>query len=377
MDKKQFFGVLNILQLFITAFLVGGFIAYVRDPMQATVYHWVNTGNTIRTNADEARVTSNILRSMTQISQNITIGITTDLRYVPQHSSEQLQEASKTDVINGIDIHLENNDVGLTYETSGHRHVVCADGLPCIVPRSIAIGLAITSFKSQWKTAEEVVSSFPFFSSLLPSFCETASRSFNYNFFLAYDKNDNFFTKPDNLQTFADAYKKIVTSKCPKESNYSLHFTQCVHAKKPAWAQNDAMMSAYMSNMEYYYRINDDTKMKTKNWTEMFIKTLRNFRPPNVGVVGPTHKGGNTGILTYDFVHYTHIEIHGFYYPRGFKNWYADNWITQIYKPGRCVKDSKVLLQHTLQKGQRYKNEMIKPAVVKAIVLPHQKTIQR
>ena len=68
-----------------------------------------------------------------------------------------------------------------------------------------------------------------------------------------------------------------------------------------------------MFNMEYYYRINDDTEMKTKNWTEQFIDALENFDPPNVGVVGPTHTGGNTRILTSDFVHYTHIEIHGFY----------------------------------------------------------------
>lgn len=64
------------------------------------------------------------------------------------------------------------------------------------------------------------------------------------------------------------------------------------------------------------FRINDDTDMRTRNWTEAFISTLASYDPPNVGVVGPNHSGGNVGILTYDFTHRTHIEIFGFYYPR-------------------------------------------------------------
>ena len=132
-----------------------------------------------------------------------------------------------------------------------------------------------------------------------------------------------------------------------------------------------------MSNMEYYYRINDDTEMKTKNWTEQFIDALGNFDPPNVGVVGPTHTGGNTRILTYDSVHYTHIEIHGFYYPRRFPNWYADNWITEIYKPDRCLKISTVQLLHTKQKGIRYNKGLIDADDVKEIVTPHQQRVQR
>ena len=107
------------------AFLVGGFIAYVLNPAPVTKYYWVNMGNTVRTKADEARVTSNVLRSMTQIGQDITNGITTVLTLVHQQNKEKLQGTSKLDVIDSIDIHFENTDVGLTYETSGHRHVVC------------------------------------------------------------------------------------------------------------------------------------------------------------------------------------------------------------------------------------------------------------
>lgn len=56
--------------------------------------------------------------------------------------------------------------------------------------------------------------------------------------------------------------------------------------------------------------------MLSMKWTERFIAQLESMTPPLVGVVGPTHSGGNTAILTYDFVHRRHVEIFGFYYPR-------------------------------------------------------------
>jgi len=63
---------------------------------------------------------------------------------------------------------------------------------------------------------------------------------------------------------------------------------------------------------------------------------LFSYNPPLVGVVGPNHSGGKLEILTYDFVHRTHVDIFGFYYPHVFGDWFADNWITGVYKPERC-----------------------------------------
>ena len=98
---------------------------------------------------------------------------------------------------------------------------------------------------------------------------------------------------------------------------------QCNHNGNPAWAQNDAVMEAYIDEMDYFYRINDDTVLLTPDWTTKFVNILRSQDPSNVGVVGPTHCGGNTDILTYDFTSEKHIEIFGFHYPRVFANWYA------------------------------------------------------
>lgn len=74
--------------------------------------------------------------------------------------------------------------------------------------------------------------------------------------------------------------------------------------------------------------------------------------PHNVGVVGPRHVGGNEVILTYDFTHATHVDVFGFYYPRELPGWYADNWITRVYEPGRSRKINSVVVRHTMALGQ-------------------------
>ena len=51
-------------------------------------------------------------------------------------------------------------------------------------------------------------------------------------------------------------------------------------------------MAAYMDNMAYYYRVNDDTIMETTGWTEKLVEQLLRSSPVNVGVVGPWFKEG-------------------------------------------------------------------------------------
>ena len=49
-------------------------------------------------------------------------------------------------------------------------------------------------------------------------------------------------------------------------------------------------------------------------------EALRHMNPPNVGITGPT--GGRRDIFTFEFVHRTHIDIFGFYYPPEFPGAY-------------------------------------------------------
>ena len=135
----------------------------------------------------------------------------------------------------------------------------------------------------------------------------------------SFDGNDTLWienqkTIMNTLKHACKKYKIVVRN---------VRYVKCNYTGKPAWAQNDAMMEAYIDGMDYGYRINDDTLLRTRGWTEKFISALESFNPPNVGVVGPTHSGGNNKILTYDFTSNKHIDIFGYHYPGLYTDWYA------------------------------------------------------
>jgi hypothetical protein len=73
-----------------------------------------------------------------------------------------------------------------------------------------------------------------------------------------------------------------------------------------------------------------------------------------VGVVGPNCKHGNQNILTHDMVHRTHLDIFHYYYPPEFENWWADNWITNVYKPNRSTKSKTWAVHHKMIHGTQY-----------------------
>jgi len=268
---------------------------------------------------------------------------------------------------NPVDLHKEDPFLGHTGEvTTDHdsgvttSHPSSSDTGRRQPRATIAVGGGITSKGLSDVHESNVASKMLLFSVFLPTFCRTASPQFAYSIYLAYDHTDRVF-RDGRLQTafrrtFDAETRRFCTANGGSGSDVdiSLHLIECSHAGKPTWAQNDAMMEAYLDHVDYFYRINDDTKMLTAGWTEKFISTLEGYHPPRVGVVGPKHFGGNIGILTYDFVHRTHVEIFGFYYPRIFTGWWADDWITKVYAPNRSTKLSEVELSHTMSLGQRY-----------------------
>ena len=102
-----------------------------------------------------------------------------------------------------------------------------------------------------------------------------------------------------------------------------IKIVHCDHNNKSDWAQNDAMMKAYIDGMDYGYRISDGTRFETLGWTEIFVQTLKSLHPPNIGVVGLTHSGGNTDILIYGFTSSHHSNLFGFHHTKLFVDWFA------------------------------------------------------
>ena len=71
---------------------------------------------------------------------------------------------------------------------------------------TVAIGLALTSSGIFNVTEANLRYKFPFFRSLLPSFCKTSTQGFSYHFYVAFDVSDAFFTDEDGFRWFTGKF---------------------------------------------------------------------------------------------------------------------------------------------------------------------------
>ena len=106
---------------------------------------------------------------------------------------------------------------------------------------------------------------------------------------------------------------------------------------------------------DYYYQINDDIRLSSRGWATELTNTLRaNPYVPNLGVTGPLDTN-NPRLMTQSFVHCTHLAVFGYYYPPHFRNWFSDDWATQVYGRANSFWRKDVEVYHELAKqGPRY-----------------------
>ena len=191
---------------------------------------------------------------------------------------------------------------------------------------------------------------------MLPTFVDTVSQRFCYHFYIAYDYNDPVLMHPEGRNAFVHSFAKVFneTATVSEIDELDLTFVKCNHTRSPAWAQNDALMTGYHAGATYLYMINDDTRFLSWHWPQYLTQALAKMNPKNVGISGPNHIHGNTKVLTYNFVHRTHVDIFGYFYPREFVDWGADVWISEVYQPDNYAKLVQVAVNHVMNLGTRY-----------------------
>ena len=172
---------------------------------------------------------------------------------------------------------------------------------------------------------------------------------------VGYDKGDAYFDNPTGWKEVEDWFEKNAASVC-KERGFecTLKGVQVNNVlKKPGPVFNVMAKAAYAAGANYFYRLNDDTELTSK-WVDEMVGVLKGWGPP-YGVVGPNHQGGNTAILTHDFVHRTHMDIFDqTYYPDELVDWWMDDWITTVYGKARTEKvASAKATHHTGSHGRR------------------------
>jgi hypothetical protein len=207
----------------------------------------------------------------------------------------------------------------------------------------VAIGIPVTS---KGTLMNEVADS-PIWTNLFDSFMDSIDWSSNhilFGFHIGFDRADNIYDTGDAWSEMREMFKSraymrlkdlliddlLITSILEHQLTLKLaHFDDLSGA--PSQVVSQLMLTAYEEGFDYFYQVNDDTQIVSPNWAVEFIHALK-YNPiaSNVGVTGPldTH---NDKIFTHSFVHRTHIDIFGYYFPPSFKNWWSDDWISTVY----------------------------------------------
>jgi len=208
---------------------------------------------------------------------------------------------------------------------------------------SIALLIPMCSRNQSWNGIEDCY----FLRSFLPRFELTKSASYKYTFYLGVDDDDAFFLRHESHLT-ERGFKVI-------------NLTGCQHAPAQAW--NQLFEVAVKDGHEYFFQVGDDVILQSRKWTERFIEVLQTHN--NKGVVGPCHpsnfwarrRNGRDPVIENAFVHKSHYDIFGSFFPANIKNWYCDDWMTQVYKPicsytcediivqNQCV-DNRYVIEH-------------------------------
>ena len=149
---------------------------------------------------------------------------------------------------------------------------------------------------------------------------KTAGSEHTYTIYLGHDHDDPFYVRSIIKAGFQEL--------CPIV--FVPLFVEKGHVTR-MW--NILAKIAYDDGADYFYQCGDDILFTTPGWIGASISALSGRK--NVGMTGPRNLHGNTRILTQSFVHRTHLDIFGHYFPEEIRNWYCDDWINDIYEPCR------------------------------------------
>ena len=185
---------------------------------------------------------------------------------------------------------------------------------------SIGFIIPVTSNKRNYQEVKDT----DFFRILFPSFLKTVSSDtrYSYSFYLGYDDDDQFYL--NHLEEMNQHFDNVSDGKYKLE----MHPMSGLKGKVGQIWTNLALIAS--KDCDYLYQSGDDIEYLTPGWEDIFISELR--KKDNIGVVGPYDTNRNIDtLLTQSFVHVTHLQIFGYYYPPEIENWYVDDWITNIY----------------------------------------------
>jgi hypothetical protein len=192
--------------------------------------------------------------------------------------------------------------------------------------RTIALLVPVTSRGRTMTGAADA----DFLRLLLPSFLTTATFGVTtrYRIYLGYDAGDPLYDRAAIRRQLTTAFRAQVGGR-----PVTLMWRRCEgmqHA--PVWVWNALFRQAFADGCDFFYQVGDDVVLETPGWARDFAAALLlNPLAPGLGVTGP--RDGNKPRLTQSFVSRAHMQIFGTYFPSVFRNWWSDDWLTEVYRP--------------------------------------------
>jgi len=204
----------------------------------------------------------------------------------------------------------------------------------------IAVIIPVTSNKCSYNNFKDT----DIFNILFKSFFTTYSvddLNYEYMFYLGIDSDDDFY-KNDKVQHEIKNFIKVM-----KNTEVVFVSIDSIHKGNVCHIWNELFKKAYEDNNDYFLQIGSDIHFQDKGWVNACLDILK--ENDDIGVVGMTDEGRkkydpNDSLLTQSFVSRKHMDIFGFYYPSEFKNWFIDDWISEIYDKNR----KKFIIPHKI-----------------------------
>lgn len=187
---------------------------------------------------------------------------------------------------------------------------------------------------------------------LVPSYAASASLSeMQHTLYIGYDVGDLLFDSVDHSESAVKEIAKYFPKETWGKLNFKLMRGPPAHGDVD-YIWNFLFRQAYIDGCDYFLQLVDDVAFPPSNWADAFALELQSRNPPNFGITGNNDMGD---VMTQPFVHRTHIELWGSFYPPVFHNWFGDTWCSHIYKnSGYATPTHGYAVMNTNVEGERY-----------------------
>jgi len=155
-----------------------------------------------------------------------------------------------------------------------------------------------------------------------------------YKLIIGIDDDDEFYLK--NIDE--------IKSRLPE--NFHFHFFNNFDKSYVCIVNQLATVAINEYDAEYISVFADDLNIFELDYVNKFTEY---FKKNEDICLGWAIDEDNIRIATHPFLHKKHVELLGYFYPKEIKNWYCDDWVTEVYtKLGKIIKSDKPVFANTL-----------------------------